>query len=226
MSSVTDIIFNNEKHYITSPYGKRDVISTSAGETSSFHSGTDYGTYGKKLPQYALEDGTVLSCGTASDGANYVWVYYPRTGKKLLHYHLDKIAVRTGQTVKRSTLLGTTGMTGKATGIHLHLGVKDIKTNQYEDPEVFAKTYKASQKTGIYRVNTEILNVRTGASTAYPVKKFSRFTQEAQKQIVSLCGYKCNGFVKGVVCDVYQVENFCWGRTPSGWICLDYCTEL
>lgn len=228
MSAVTDIIFNNEKHYITSLYGKRDVISTSAGKTSSFHNGTDYGTYNKKLPQYAIEDGTVLSCGTALDGANYVWVSYPRTGKKLLHYHLDTIAVKAGQEVSKGTLLGTTGMTGKATGIHLHLGVKDLKTDEYEDPERFAINYEKSipKKCGIYKVATKILNVRTGPDTTYKIKSFGKFTLEAQRQVRSLCGYECNGFVMGVVCDVFQIQNGIWGKTPSGWICLDYCTEI
>lgn len=141
MSKISNLIFNGAEHYVTSPYGKRNTISTSAGTTSSFHSGTDYGTNSKKLPQYAIEDGVVLSCGKASDGANYVWVKYPRINKKFLHYHLDSISVKAGQTVKRGTKLGTTGKTGKATGIHLHLGIKDLTTDKYEDPEVFSKTY-------------------------------------------------------------------------------------
>lgn len=135
MSTISNIIFGGAEHYITSPYGKRSVINTSAGQTASFHRGTDYGTNGKKLPQYAIEDGVILSCGTASDGAKFVWVKYPRIGKKMLHYHLDSIAVRTGQNVKKGTLLGKTGKTGKATGIHLHLGIKDVNTDAYEDPE-------------------------------------------------------------------------------------------
>lgn len=142
MSKISNLIFNNAAHYVTSPYGKRSTISTSAGNTSSFHYGTDYGTNGKKIAQYAIEDGTVLSCGKASDGANFVWVSYPRIGKKFLHYHLDSVSVKKGQTVKRGTLLGYTGMTGKATGVHLHLGVKDLKTDAYEDPEKFSATYK------------------------------------------------------------------------------------
>ncbi len=228
MSHVTDIIFNYESNYLTSPYGKRAVISTSAGDTSSFHNGADYGTNGKKLPQFALEDGIILSCGTAADGANYIWISYPRIGKKLLHYHLDSISVKAGQRVAKGTKLGTTGMTGKATGIHLHLGVKDLDTNKYEDPEIFSNNYTepAPKRAGAYKVTADILNVRTGAAISYAVRKFSSLTREAQRQIKALCGYECNGYVKGVVCDVSQVENRCWGKTPSGWIDLDYCTEL
>ena len=117
-------IFKREDWYVTSKFGYRDAIKTSAGTTNTFHSGCDYGTNGSKWKQYALEDGNVLSCGTASDGAKYVWVEYPRLNIKLLHYHLDTILVKKGQKVNSDTVLGTTGKTGKSTGIHLHLGMK------------------------------------------------------------------------------------------------------
>ena len=127
MSKISNLIFNNAKHYITSPYGKRATIKTSAGTTDSFHRGTDYGTNGKKLPQYAIEDGYVFAAAKASDGAKYVWVIYPRIKKAMIHYHLDSIAVKSGQSVKKGTMLGKTGKTGKATGVHLHLGIRDLE---------------------------------------------------------------------------------------------------
>lgn len=126
MSTISDLIFNGAKHYITSPYGKRNPFSTSAGSTSAFHYGTDYGTDGKKIPQYAIEDGYCFASAKANDGANYVWIIYPRIKKAFLHYHLDKRSISAGSSTKKGTLLGYTGMTGKATGIHLHLGVKDL----------------------------------------------------------------------------------------------------
>ncbi len=126
MSAISKKIFNGANHYVTSPYGKRKTISTSAGSTASFHYGTDYGTNGKKLPQYAIEDGYVFAAQRAKDRALYVWVIYPRIKKAFLHYHLDSYKVRAGQTVKSGTLLGYTGKTGKATGVHLHLGIRDL----------------------------------------------------------------------------------------------------
>ena len=145
MSKVSDLIFHKEKHYITSKFGYRSSISTSAGNTSTFHSGTDYGTNGKKLAQYAIDVGTVISCGKASDGAKYVWVEYPRQGVKMLHYHLDSIKVKARQSVNKDTLLGYTGKTGKATGVHLHLGVKRLSGGDYIDPEKWsANEYKDS----------------------------------------------------------------------------------
>lgn len=229
MSTISNLIFKDKYNYVTSPYGKRRSFGTSAGVTSTFHYGTDYGTNGKKLPQYAIEDGTVLSCGTASDGAKYIWVSYPRTGKKLLHYHLSEICVKKGQSVIKGTLLGKTGKTGKATGVHLHLGVKDLKTEKYEDPEIFSKNYVAPTifRPGTYKVDAAVLNVRSGAGTTYGVKTFSQFAANARAQIKKLNGGSaCNGYVNGVVCTVSKVSNEYWGKTPSGWICLKYCTRI
>lgn len=225
MSKITNIIFNGKSHYITSPYGKRNVLNTAAGSTNPFHYGTDYGTNGKKIAQYAIEKGSVISCGKASDGAKYVWVKYPRINKKMLHYHLDSVKVKAGQTVSRGTLLGYTGKTGKATGVHLHLGVKDLTTDKYEDPEKFALTYKetTTYKKGTYTVDTRLLRVRRGPSTDYDYKKFSFLTPNAQKQIKGLNnGNKADGLVKGCVCTVSEIDEN-WGKIPSGWICLDYC---
>lgn len=189
MSKLSNLIFHNAKHYVTSAFGPRKTISTAAGNTSTYHYGTDYGTNGKKLTQYAIEDGSVLSCGVATDGAKFVWVSYPRLGVKMLHYHLDSIKVKTGQKVTAKTALGTTGKTGKATGVHLHLGVKRLSGGGYIDPEAWsAKEYKAptaasssavsTAKTkkakdaaksfdkslaGTYKVTASALNVRSGA---------------------------------------------------------------
>lgn len=228
MSKITNIIFNGKKHYITSRYGKRSVLRTSAGSTAPFHYGTDYGTSGEKLPQYAIEDGSVISCGKASDGALYVWVKYPRINKKMLHYHLDKVCVISGQTVRKGTLLGYTGKTGKATGVHLHLGVKDLTTDKYEDPEKFAEKYKAppEYKKGTYTVTASLLRVRKGPSTAFKYKKFNELTSNAKAQVRKLnSGKEADGLVKGCVCTVSQTDGS-WGRIPSGWLCLDYCKRV
>jgi murein DD-endopeptidase MepM/ murein hydrolase activator NlpD len=134
---------------MSSPYGRRNSIKTSAGNTATFHNGTDYATYGVKLPQYAIEDGEVLSCGIdwKNAMAKYVWVKYPRIGVKMLHYHLDSISVKAGQKVTKNTILGYTGKTGRATGIHLHLEVVNLYTGKRYDPEKYSETYTEPKKT-------------------------------------------------------------------------------
>lgn len=137
MSKLTNDIFKGQYHFLSSRFGSRAVISTSAGKSSSFHSGTDYSTKGKKLPQYAVTNGTVTSCGVdySNASAKYVWVEYPSLGVRMMHYHLDSISVTNGQKVKRGTQVGITGKTGLATGIHLHLGIKKIGYGEWLDAE-------------------------------------------------------------------------------------------
>lgn len=122
-----------EDYYITSPFGKR--VDPITGKVISFHNGCDYGTHGNKWPQYALEQGHIDNVFVDQYGAKDIWVSYPRLGYKCLHGHLDSFNVSKGQDVDENTILGYTGMTGLATGVHLHLGVKYIGGNEWIDPE-------------------------------------------------------------------------------------------
>lgn len=238
MSELSNLIFHNKSNYISSPYGPRKSMNTSKGKTSSFHDGVDYATYNVKIPQYPVTDGVVLSCGTdwAFGGAKYVWVKYDSLGVKMLHYHLDSICVKKGQAVNKNTVLGYTGRTGRATGIHLHLGLKLLSGGGYIDPEAwFAKNFKtltgskpkAKYAPGNYRVTkASVLNVRSGAGTKYKKLTFKQLTDSARSKILKLTGgKKVNGYVEAMTFTVLETaEN--WGRTPSGWVCLDYCEVI
>jgi len=129
-------IFNREDWRVTSKFGNRIHPVT---KVKSFHSGTDYGTQGQKWEQHALEQGVVLSSGIDSGGygALFAWVSYPRLGIKCLHYHLDKVFVKRGQNVTHDTVIGTTGTSGRSTGIHLHLGIKHLSDDKYFDSETY-----------------------------------------------------------------------------------------
>ena len=229
MSKLSNLIFHKADHYITSPFGYRKSFSTAAGATGSFHSGVDYGTNGKKIPQYAITDGYVYSCGidSAYGGAKYVWVAYPSLGVKMLHYHLDSIKVKAGQKVTAKTVLGNTGMSGRATGVHLHLGLKKLSGGDYIDPEKWSKEVFESTgySVGNYRVTTEVLNVRKGAGTNYAKIPFNKMTADAQAKIKRLAGKKVNGYVKGLAFTANTIKGH-WGKTPSGWVCLDYCERI
>ena len=124
MSKNGKLIFKTYDPYVTSKFGYRAAIYKNGKLISKAggHDGVDYGTNGKKLPQYAIEDGKVLGCGTDSTKAKFVYVYYPRLKHVGLHYHLDSIKVKKGQKVTAETIVGTTGTTGNSTGIHLHFG--------------------------------------------------------------------------------------------------------
>lgn len=237
MSEITSLIFKGKEHKLTSPYGKRETINTKGGKTASFHSGCDYGTYFRKLPQYAIAEGEIISCGKDSANANtlYIWVKYPSLGVKMLHYHLDRICVKKGQRVTADTLLGYTGKTGKATGIHLHLGLKRLSGGDYIDAEKWSKeeypklkegASKRNYTTGNYKVTVSALNVRTGPSVTYNKKGFYFLTKDAQRKILILTkGKKVDGYVKGLTFTATEIKNN-WGKTPSGWVCLDYAEKI
>ena len=78
---------------------------------------------------------------------------------------------------------------------------------------------------GSYKVTAKLLNVRTGPGTEYKKKKFSDLTEDARAKILSLCGCERDGYVKGLTFTAYAIEGS-WGRTPSGWVCLDYCEVI
>ena len=71
-------------------------------------------------------------------------------------------------------------------------------------------------RTGTYKVNCSKLNVRTGPGTKYRAKSLRELTRSARNQ---------GGYVRGVRCTATKVVGN-WGLTPSGYICLDYCTNL
>lgn len=77
-------------------------------------------------------------------------------------------------------------------------------------------TKTTGYRTGTYKVNCSKLNVRTGPSTKYRIKGLSELTRSARNQ---------GGYVRGVRFTVTKVIGN-WGLTPSGYVCLDYCTKL
>ena len=80
-------------------------------------------------------------------------------------------------------------------------------------------------RTGTYKVNASVLNVRYGAGTKYKAKTYKQLSANARSQNSRLGNYYTNGYKRGVVCTVTKVSGN-WGYTASGWICLDFCTKL
>ena len=87
-------------------------------------------------------------------------------------------------------------------------------------------TNSAKYTPGHYEVTADVLTVRTEPKIEEDNwLRYSQLTSNAQKQIYEKAGYKPNGLVKGVECDVSEVKGN-WGKIPSGWICLDYCKKV
>lgn len=88
------------------------------------HQGVDYAA-GTGTPVWAIADGTVTRAGWDGACGNMVSVRHAN-GLESVYCHFSKIAsgVRAGSRVAQKTVIGYVGMTGRATGPHLHFAVK------------------------------------------------------------------------------------------------------
>ena len=82
------------------------------------HSGMDFGG-GYGAPIYAVTDGIVTIAGRHGGFGNYVKLNHGK-GLGTGYGHMSRIAVRSGQRVKRGQVIGYIGSTGLSTGPHLH----------------------------------------------------------------------------------------------------------
>lgn len=91
-------------------------------------------------------------------------------------------------------------------------------------PASSSKEPASKYSTGDYEVTASLLNVRQGPGKNYAAKRYAQLSADARAKVKKLAGYAADGYVKGMACTVYEVRGD-WGRTPSGWICLDYCEK-
>ena len=100
-------------------FGSRRVIN---GQPRSPHGGADY-TVASGTPVRAAADGTVALVADHFFGGNSVFVDHG-DGLVTMYFHLSRVDVKTGDEVRRGETLGAVGATGRATGPHLHFGVR------------------------------------------------------------------------------------------------------
>ncbi len=103
----------------TSGYGER--YSPFEG-TKAFHSGVDLVAY-PGTPILAAADGTVLFSGVQEGYGNSVIILHA-FGYQTLYGHASRTLVYTGQNVRRGDRVALLGMSGRATGPHLHYEVR------------------------------------------------------------------------------------------------------
>ncbi|OGK12515.1 MAG: hypothetical protein A2W80_19105 [Candidatus Riflebacteria bacterium GWC2_50_8] len=115
------------KGAISSAFGMRRHPVT---KKRSFHNGIDIKAH-KGTSILSPADGVVVCAAHAGLIGRLVKV---RTsdGKTLYFGHMNQIKCVKGQRVKRGTLLGTVGRSGRATGPHLHFSV--LTGGRYIDP--------------------------------------------------------------------------------------------
>jgi phosphatidylserine decarboxylase len=100
-------------------FGNRRVIN---GTAMSPHGGADFAA-DLGTPVRAAADGTVVMVANHFFGGNAVFVDHG-DGLVSQYFHLSRALVRDGQQVARGAVVGEVGATGRATGPHLHFGLR------------------------------------------------------------------------------------------------------
>ena len=75
----------------------------------------------------------MTNAGWTNGGGRTVKVRHPN-GYETEYLHLSSISVRAGARIGQGELVGRVGMTGLATGVHLHYGMK--KNGHYVNPVI------------------------------------------------------------------------------------------
>lgn len=118
------------KGRLASRFGLRRIFN---GEPRAPHSGLDVAVP-RGTPIHASAGGTVLNVGDYFFNGKTVFIDHGN-GLISMYCHLDRIDVREGDSVRQNQTLGLAGMTGRASGPHLHWSV--VLNGVMVDPALF-----------------------------------------------------------------------------------------
>lgn len=100
----------------------------------AFHAGIDFSAP-SGTPVHATADGVVVEVGNSPGYGRTIVIQHP-SGFMTLYAHLSSIKVKEGDRVKRHSVIGGIGSTGRSTGPHLHYEVLS-KSRTPLNPKVF-----------------------------------------------------------------------------------------
>ena len=123
-----------DSYYVTSLYGPRLHPILVYWRN---HNGVDIGaSYGTNI--YAADGGIVVTSEESYSYGNYVMIAHGN-GRYTLYAHMSRRLVSVDDTVKQGDVIGLVGMTGYATGPHLHFEVYENEARV--DPLQFFSNY-------------------------------------------------------------------------------------
>src|SRR6185369_12907377 len=108
-------------------------------QTWKQHNGVDYGAP-TGTPVRSVGDGSVEFAGWQNGYGNVVQIRHSND-RSTVYAHLSRIDVKTGQHIDQGMRVGAVGMTGWATGPHLHFEFK--LHGEQQDPMAIAKSSEA-----------------------------------------------------------------------------------
>ena len=112
---------------ITSPYGIERIING----VKSVHKGIDLISNSGDREVKSIGDGVIRGNFNDPNGfGNYVSIEH-LDGKRVIYAHLASFKKKAGDVVKAGDVIGIEGSTGRSTGMHLHLEVRDTPYLQH-----------------------------------------------------------------------------------------------
>lgn len=118
---------------MTSPFGenKYTVSGTSGWRlhptlgTKKFHYGTDVYVNGSDLSIHAVQAGTIKEIGANGSWGNTILIDHGNFTTRYAHLSKFESGLKKGDKVTQGQKIGTEGSTGRSTGNHLHLELRD-----------------------------------------------------------------------------------------------------
>jgi hypothetical protein len=115
---------------MTSEYGMRTHPVTGQ---RSFHGAIDLrAAFDQEVG--SVFDGVVKAAGPRGLLGNAVEVFHPKKNITTIYGHLNSVSVRPGQPLKMGETLGLAGSTGRSTGVHVHLIVREGRKGKTLNP--------------------------------------------------------------------------------------------
>ncbi|TMH35172.1 MAG: M23 family metallopeptidase [Betaproteobacteria bacterium] len=144
-------------------------------QTWKQHNGVDYGAPMGTAVR-SVGDGVVDFAGWQNGYGNVVQIKHSNE-RSTVYAHLSRIDVRKGQRVEQGARVGAVGMTGWATGPHLHFEVK--LRGQQQNPLTIAKSSEAIQlaPTAKAQFAQLALGVRAQLEAAETVSRSSAYSE-------------------------------------------------
>ena len=124
---------------VVGPFGQASIIN---GMPRSPHSGVDLKAE-RGTPVVSINSGRVALTGNYFFSGLFVVVDHGGAVQSM-YFHLDKILVQEGEPVAKGQALGLVGATGRATGPHLHFGIRI--NGARIDPMQFMKVNEAMER--------------------------------------------------------------------------------
>lgn len=194
LGKVANPVLKHNDHTLESPFGERIY----KGKKEQ-HNGVDlqYRTPTTKLKDnkpdtiIAIGDGIVTKVSYSSSRGYYAEVKHSvNVISRYLHMVKGSILVKVGQRITKGTPIGTTGMSGAADGVHLHLAI--VVNGKYTDPLPYLLGEKdvipKFEKGKVYKFTKEKFK-RYGASVYDDKVPYKYLSDKDKKRCDNVGGY-------------------------------------